>query len=867
MSSDAEFKAVLGEASRLLEGRGGVVLWASGAGSGKTTTALERLWPALRERVDVGEYFGPSRAVRDEAAAAAGAAGLHVARVPGTGEAGAKWARGGCTRPAEVERAMVAHPDGARWVCLGCPERGGCPVHAARHAAHGAPSSTLRASTTAAYALREPRKGGRRLVLLDEAVWPHVAQEFALDAGALRALVDDGVWVDPKLVDVLGASVNLGHEKRSAGWSLADACQALGVGGGDVLRVAPNASEYQAGGRWLADPSRASNPGPWQALEALRGHARAGTLGRCRVVDGKLWVPRARSMPWQEGDLIVCLDASLSRDLARVLWPAAPLVEVYAHAPHAPVVVHLDVHTSVERGGAREQRASTPAARACALAGRIVALGDAVGFTARRDLQDPQHPMHVEGAHKDSWQYHGSPLTRGSNKWKHLRRAVLLPHHVPHHALETRAASWFALDPGSQDVARVVVTATGEVRRELVTAGGLNLDAWRTVAREQIADAQTYQEAHRVRGLRASGREVWLIGARVPRWLRQEAAHVERIGEAALWALQGGALLHTPQARAAALRAAVDAHGGAWCPTAQPWTSGEARAALFGSLHPVVQAVGMQPHPCDALDLGAALGAHWAALASVEGLNVREVHGPKGRVRVALAQGPGAGAQDVGALQARFWPQWARLRADVGGELRACVEGLRAVGQRVTWRGIAKASGVSDRTWVRRVREVGLPGSLDALLDALDGMRRDVAGTANGSKYVLGAIGSTCDKLRDPPTPCAAPTPQAHRVEASPTPSAAPTPQAHRVEAPPTPRASAMKGTFDGTPPHVSNTPAPTACASLINSSHQSTDAAPTSSVPRAAPTSLVPRVPYVGARVWPGAPWVVWCQDADGSS
>ena len=715
MSGRAEVEAVLVEVRALQAAGGGVLLWTSGAGQGKTRAALAALWPVLRREGWRCTYHGPSRDVRDEAADVAGGVGLDVVRVPGVGEAGATWARGGCVDPGGVERALRAHPGGAADHCRACPARATCPVHTARRAAYGAPPETLRASTVAAWALTPPDDTpGPRLTILDESVMGQALREHGLDVAALAALRLDGVDAGALVAaQALAASGELGKGGRvRAGWALQDVAGALGVGVGDLVRVDPKTSTYRAGEAWARGDEGAVDPGPWQALAALREHARAGTLGGLRVAHGRLWVGGARPVPQvRAGEVVLCLDATGSLDVARVLWPAARLVEVYGAPLHRPDVVRLDVAGGVERGGTREGRARSLAGRAATLAGRLVdELGDAVGWAPRRDLRDVEHPLHVEGHDVGAWEHHGSSRSRGSNAWARKTRAVVLPHHVPQHSLDALAGALARLDPGGQDVARVEVDEAGQVRREVVRAGGLDAAGWRREARAQLVDAQTYQEAHRVRGLREPGRQVVLVGGAVPRWLRREAGAVRDVEAWGVWAVQGGGLAHVDGAREALLRAAVDAHGGAWCAQVHPMTVGEARAVLWATLPPVLRALPPAPCDLDALPLAQALGQDWARRYVQEGgLVVRQVRGPAGLVGVACDET--CAALDEGALQARLWPAWAARRQDVGGALRRAVEALQ--GRALTWAALCEVAGGSRPTWRRRLVEAGLPPVLD----------------------------------------------------------------------------------------------------------------------------------------------------------
>ena len=714
-----EVEAVLVEVLALAAVGGGVLHVSSGAGQGKTRAALAELWRRLRDLGWGGFYHGPSRDVRDEAADVGAQAGLDVVRLPGVGEAGPSWAGGGGIDPVGIERALQAHPDGAARHCQDCPARAGCPVHTARKAAHGAPPATLRASTVASYALTPPDalQGALRLTILDEAVVGQAVRECGLDVAALAALRLDGVDAGA-LVEALAASGERGTGGRvSAGWALDAVAGALGVAVGDLVKVDPTASTYHAGEAWARGDAGAVDPGPWMALAALREHARASTLGGLRVAHGRLWVGCVRPVPQPRlGEVVLCLDATGSLNIARVLWPTAKLVEVYGAPSHRPDVVRLDVAGGVEHGGTKEGRARSLAGRAATLAGRLVAQGDAVGWGPKRDLLDVEHPLHVEGHDPQAWSYHGSPLSRGSNAWASKTRAVVLPYHVPQHSLDALAGALARLDPGPLDVERVEVDEAGQVRRQVVRAGGLDAEGWRQEARAQLVEAQVYQEAHRVRGLREPGRQIVLVGGVVPRWLRREASAVQDVEAWGVWAVQGGGLAHVDGAREALLRAAVDAHGGAWCAQVHPWTVGNARAALRLDLPPVLR--DLDPAPCDldALPLAQALGQDWARrYVQGGGLVVRQVRGPSGLVGVACDET--CAALDEAALQARLWPDWAARRQDVAAALRQAVEALQ--GRALTWGALCEVAGGSRATWRRRLVEAGLPTALEQAVGAV----------------------------------------------------------------------------------------------------------------------------------------------------
>jgi hypothetical protein len=179
----------------------------------------------------------------------------------------------------------------------------------------------------------------------------------------------------------------------------------------------------------------------------------------------------------------------------------------------------------------------------------------------------------------------------------------------------------------------------------------------------------------------------------------------------AVWAVQGGGLAHVEGARGALLRAAVDAHGGAWCAQVHPWTVGEARAALWATLPPVLRALDPAPCDLDALPLAQALGQDWARrhVEGGGGLVVRQVRGPSGLVGVACDEA--CAGLDEAALQARLWPAWAARRQDVGGALRQAVEALQ--GRPLTWGALVEVAGGSRPTWRRRLVEAGLPTVLD----------------------------------------------------------------------------------------------------------------------------------------------------------
>ena len=708
-----EGQVVLDEAHALVARGGGVLVLSSGAGMGKTRAVLSEVWPELRRQGWRGSYHGPSRAMRDEAALVADEAGLSVARWPGVGEAGASWSRGGCVDPHGIERAQSAHPEGAARHCQTCPARAGCPIHSARAAAAGAPSETLRVSTSAAYVCAPPDPRGRQVLIIDEAFLGHVCPEHGLDAAALAALRADGVQVGDGLVEALALSCETRKTtgRARAGWTLASLAPMLGVGVGDLLRVDAKTSTRAAAEAYLRGDLGAASPGPWQALDALRARARAGTLGEVRVAHGRLWVCHVTAPTWRPGDLILVLDATASLDVVRAFWPTAPIVEVYGAPLHRPEVVHIEATCGVVRGGTKDGRARSLAGREAALAGRLVAQGEAVGWGAKSDLFDDEHPMHVVPLDTRAWSYHGSSLSRGSNAWASLPRAVVLPYHVPTHSIDALAGALQARDPGACDVWRVEVDEAGRVSRRLVRAGGIDAAGWREVAREQLVDAQVYQEAHRVRGLRYPGRQVVLVGARVPRWLRQEAARVVEVPSWGVWAVQGGGMAHVDGLWAALIGAAVGAHGGAWCGQAHPMTVGEARAALRLALPPVLR--DLDPLPCDLdpLPLVQALGQDWARryIEGGGGLVVRQVRGPSGRVGVACDET--CAALDEGALQARLWPTWAAGRQDVGGALRRAVEALQ--GRALTWAALVEVGGGSRWAWRRRLVEAGLPTVLD----------------------------------------------------------------------------------------------------------------------------------------------------------
>lgn len=742
----AELEAVLVEVRALQAAGGGVLLWTSGAGQGKTRAALAELWPVLRREGWRATYHAPSRDVRDEAADVAAEAGLDVVRLPGVGESGPSWAGGGCIDPVGIERALQAHPDGAARHCQECPARAGCPVHTARKAAHGAPPATLRASTVASYALTPPDalQGVRRLTILDESVMGQALREYGLDVAALAALRLDGVDAGA-LVGALAASGEVGKGGRaSAGWALDNVAAALGVAVGDLVRVDPKASTYHAGEAWGRCDKGAVDPGPWQALDALREHARAGTLGGLRVAHGRLWVGGVRPVPQvRAGEVVLCLDATGSLNIARILWPTARLVEVYGAPLHRPDVVRLDVAGGVEHGGTREGRARSLAGRGATLAGRLVAQGDAVGWAPRRDLRDVEHPLHVEGHDPQAWEHHGSSRSRGSNAWARKTRAVVLPYHVPQHSLDALAGALARLDPGPLDVARVEVDEAGQVRREVVRAGGLDAAGWRREARAQLVDAQVYQQAHRVRGLREPGRQIVLIGGEVPCFLRREAGAVLDVEAWAVWAVQGGGLAHVEGAREALLRAAVDAHGGAWCAQVHPWTVGEARAVLRATLPPVLRALPPAPCDLDALPLAQALGQDWARRYVLGGgLVVRQVRGPAGLVGVACDET--CAALDEGALQARLWPTWAARRQDVGGALRRAVEALQ--GRALTWAALCEVMGGSRATWRRRLVEAGLPTVLEQAVGAV----RQNMNACEGVQVLANAPEKSLEPMRAP---------------------------------------------------------------------------------------------------------------------
>jgi len=223
-----------------------------------------------------------------------------------------------------------------------------------------------------------------------------------------------------------------------------------------------------------------------------------------------------------------------------------------------------------------------------------------------------------------------------------------------------------------------------------------------------------------VGGLRYPGRQVVLVGARVPRWLRQEAARVVEVPSWGVWAVMGGGMAHVDGLGAALIGAAVDAHGGAWCASVHPMTVGEARAVLRLALPPVLR--GLDPLPCDLdpLPLAQALGQDWARryVEGGGGLVVRQVRGPSGRVGVACDE---TGAElDEGALQARLWPAWAAMRQDVAAALRRAVEALQ--GRALTWAALCEVAGGSRWAWRRRLVEAGLPPVLDEAAAVVGGV-------------------------------------------------------------------------------------------------------------------------------------------------
>jgi hypothetical protein len=627
--------------------------------------------------------------------------------------------------------------------------------------------STLRASTLASWGLTPPdTRAPLRLTILDESVLGVGLREHGLDAAALAALRLDGVDVDAGLVEALLASGLRGKGgKASAGWSLDDVAAVLGVAAGDLVRVDPKCATYRAGEAWARGDAGAVDPGPWTWLDALRAHARAGTLGRLRVAHGRLWVAVARDVPQpRAGEVFLYLDATASLHVARALWPAAQLVEVYGAPLHRPTVLRLDVEGGVERGGTREGRAATPAGRAAALAGRLVAQGEGVGWAPRRDLQDVEHPLHVDGHDPAAWEHHGSSRSRGSNEWAARRRAVVLPYHVPAHSIEALALALSRLDPGPQDVERVLVDPQGQVRREVVQAGGLDAEDWRREALAQLVDAQLYQEAHRVRGLREPGREIVLVGARLPSWLRREAGALVDVEAWAVWAVQGGGVALVDGWREAVIGAAVAAHGGVWAPSVHAWTVGEAREALRATLPPTLR--DLPPLPCalDGRDLGDVVGRDWARRFDLgDELVVREVVGPQGRACVVCAHAHALAPAH--ALQARLWPAWAALRLDVGARLREHVDGLRASGREVTWAALVEASRVARSTWRGWLAAAGLPPGLQAALDAVGD------GLGEGGGVLASAPRLSRSPCEHPATP---PAPAEERVSAPPTPRQAP---------------------------------------------------------------------------------------------
>ena len=720
-TAGATASALEAEVLGLLGQGGGVVVDTSGAGLGKSFATWELVGRLLLADVTV-EYLVPTRALRGEAATLARSMSIPVVELPGLGEEAATWRGGGCVDPEGVARARAAHPAGQAEHCGACPYRERCPLIAARKVGFSPASNAVLLTTSAGWSLRGPRPmrvGERRVTVVDERVWHLATRTFTLSLAQLQALKRDGVAATSHLVDALGASALRDKGREVAGWTLEDVAAVDDGTVGDLLRVDLDAVSFHAGRAWAAREAGVGDPGSWEGLVALRELARAGELGRCWVSHGALVVPAARALPQpRTGEVLLCLDATASLHVAALLWPRVRMVTVSRAPLQRPRLLHLAVKTSVERGGSKESRAATLAGRAATLAGRLAAAG-ALGFAPRADLLDAQHPLHVEGG--GQWLYHAGPQGRGSNVHAHERRAVLLPYHVPRAQVELVAEQWRRGDPGPLDMERVTLE---DGRREWLRVGALG-EAWGAEAREQLVDAELYQEAHRLRGLRESGRELVFIGGHVPRWLRDECDVValdRDTSEAAVWAWQGGRLSACLSACEEAIAAAVAVHGGVWCPSVQPWTVGVARAAVAGRLPAVLREVlpPLASCPLDSTPLYDALGAHWASRHVGEGLVVREVLGPKGRVRV-VCDAARSGA-DVHALQALLWPTWARERLDVAALLRDLADALRAKGRAPTWGELVGASGVARSTWRARLKSAGLPSELGAALSAAAGV-------------------------------------------------------------------------------------------------------------------------------------------------
>jgi hypothetical protein len=216
-----------------------------------------------------------------------------------------------------------------------------------------------------------------------------------------------------------------------------------------------------------------------------------------------------------------------------------------------------------------------------------------------------------------------------------------------------------------------------------------------------------------------------------------------------VWVVMGGGVALVDGWREAVIGAAVAAHGGVWAPSVHAWTVGEARQALRATLPPTLRDLPPLPCPLEARDLGDVVGRDWARRFDTSGgLVVRELVGPQGRACVVCD--PAHASQDVARLQARLWPEWAALRADVGARLREHVGGLRASGREVTWAALVEASGVARSTWRGWLAAAGLPPGLRAALDAVG------SGVGEGGGVLASApkeSRSLCEHPASPPAP------------------------------------------------------------------------------------------------------------------
>ena len=710
---------------------GGVIVHRSGCGTGKTTAALKGLVGTLQREttaaLEQGEgplwsitYHAPTHAVRDEQARL-----VEGPTVPvyGIGEHGPHLGEHGCAFPAALAKARAALPTGARDHCAACqlrPDGLGlgrdCGLLRLRRAAHGAPHTTVRVSTTAAFLERgegadlpfdlQDKPRGRGLTILDETFLPHVFPIHGLTLEDLEALEEDGVGVGEALRAALVASKERTASGRpDKGRALQDLAARVGLPVEGLLQVKPSAT-FEAGKRALQQGDEAPH---WRALEALRAAARVGVLGVLEVAHGALQVREIRPVPQpQRGEAVLLLDATCSLQVVRALFPECAIVEV--SGPSKERFEAFEVGGSVRQGlfSNAEERAASKGGRLARMWARIVERG-ALGFAPRRYLQDEAHPLQSVPVGKGVKVYHGDPRSRGSNEWAGCDEVALLPFHVPHFALAALASSLVVKRREPKEVHRRRVGRGGDGdwvdTFERFTLPPLTFEDALEEAHEALEGSQQYQQVHRIRPTRHKGRRVFLFGQRATARLREEA-DVVGVPEWAAWVVEGGDERFWDGLRPALVEVALARGGGAWSPSpsagalASGLTVRQAREALLERL-PEPLRLPLQPSPGDDKPLESLFGDHWAAVDLPAGARVVAVQGPRG-VRVMVAVHADT-AYTAASLKARLWPDL----ADAVGAAQRVLDAMKEAGEAATWGGFLARAGLTRQAWEKRLRAAG----------------------------------------------------------------------------------------------------------------------------------------------------------------